>query len=69
MSVRAEIRQLNADYEKTEDDLKAVQNCGQMIAEVLKQLDADRCMYWRGSYRSFPYVVMVCCDGAMGYCN
>lgn len=40
--MRSDIKQLTKDVEKTEDDLKAVQNAGQMIAEVLKQLDTDR---------------------------
>lgn len=43
LTVRADVKQLSKDYDKTEDDLKAVQNAGQIIAEVLKQLDADRC--------------------------
>jgi 26S proteasome regulatory subunit T4 len=30
-------------YEKSEDDLKALQSVGQMIGEVLKQLDEERC--------------------------
>lgn len=42
-SVRADLKQLTKDFDKTEDDLKAVQNAGQIIAEVLKQLDDDRC--------------------------
>ena len=29
-------------FDKTEDDLKAVQNVGQIIGEVLKQLDEER---------------------------
>lgn len=29
-------------YEKTEDDLKALQSVGQIIGEVLKQLDDER---------------------------
>lgn len=40
--MRGDLRQLQADYDKTEDDLKAIQNVGQIIGEVLKQLDADR---------------------------
>ncbi len=44
------MKQLNKDYDKTEDDLKAVQNAGQIIAEVLKQLDDDRCQ-WRSAAR------------------
>ncbi|KAJ2749557.1 26S proteasome subunit rpt4, partial [Coemansia sp. BCRC 34490] len=31
-----------ADYEKSEDDLKALQSAGQNIGEVFKQLDEDR---------------------------
>ena len=40
--MRADVKQLNLDYDKTEEDLKAVQNAGQIIAEVLKRLDEDR---------------------------
>lgn len=39
---RVELKELNGKYEKTEDDLKAIQNVGQIIGEVLKQLDDDR---------------------------
>ena len=41
-TVRFDIRDLSAKYDKTEDDLKALQNVGQIIAEILKQLDSDR---------------------------
>jgi len=34
--------QLIKDLDKSEDQLKAIQNVGQMIAEVLQQLDDDR---------------------------
>jgi 26S proteasome regulatory subunit T4 len=40
---REAINQMRRDYEKTEDDLKALQNVGQIIGEVLKQIDNDRC--------------------------
>lgn len=40
--LRTDLRQLNQNFEKTEDQLKAVQNVGQIIGEVLKQLDEDR---------------------------
>lgn len=43
LSVRSDVKQLQKDYDKTEDDLKAVQNAGQIIAEVLKRLDEERC--------------------------
>mmetsp|Transcript_11779 Transcript_11779/g.18893 ORF Transcript_11779/g.18893 Transcript_11779/m.18893 type:complete len:390 (-) Transcript_11779:111-1280(-) len=41
-NLRLKMRDLNRQYEKTEDDLKAVQNVGQIIGEVLKQLDEER---------------------------
>jgi len=40
--MRLDLKQLNADYDKTEDDLKAIQNVGQIIGEVLKRLDEER---------------------------
>jgi len=40
--MRGELRDLLNEYEKTEEDLKAVQNVGQIIGEVLKQLDNDK---------------------------
>ena len=44
-SVRFSIKDLQKDYRKTEDDIKAVQSVGQIIGEVMKQLDDDRCTY------------------------
>ena len=41
--VRFSIKDLQKDYKKTEDDIKAVQSVGQIIGEVMKQLDDDRC--------------------------
>lgn len=41
---RESVKNLKKDYEKTEDDLKALQSVGQIIGEVLKQLDEERCM-------------------------
>ena len=43
-TVRLEMRDLNKKYDKTEDDLKAIQNVGQIIGEVLKQLTEEKCM-------------------------
>ena len=37
------IRSLSGDYDRTEDDIKALQSVGQIIGEVLKQLDEERC--------------------------
>jgi len=39
---REEAEQLNKDYEKTEDDLKALQSVGQIIGEVLRQLTEEK---------------------------
>lgn len=46
MQVRTQRQQLKdakKDYDKTEDDLKALQSVGQIIGEVLRQLDSERC--------------------------
>jgi 26S proteasome regulatory subunit T4 len=44
MTVRLGLRDLEKQYEKTEEDIKALQSVGQIIGEVLKQLDEERCM-------------------------
>ena len=41
--VREEVNRISRDFDKTEEDLKALQNTGQIIGEVLKQVDDDRC--------------------------
>jgi hypothetical protein len=43
--VRFSIRDLDNDFTKTEDDIKALQSVGQIIGEVLKKLDDERCTY------------------------
>lgn len=40
--LREEAKELKKDYDKTEDDLKALQSVGQIIGEVLRQLDEER---------------------------
>ena len=45
LSVRFSIKDLDKDFAKTEDDIKAVQSVGQIIGEVLKQLDDERCKF------------------------
>lgn len=40
-----DLKQLKKDYDKSEDDLKALQSVGQIIAEVLRRLDDERCMF------------------------
>jgi ATP-dependent 26S proteasome regulatory subunit len=43
--VRLSLKDLEKNYEKTEDDIKAVQSVGQIIGEVMKKLDDERCEY------------------------
>lgn len=45
--VRFGIRDLEKQYAKSENDIKALQSVGQIIAEVLKQLDKERCTFIR----------------------
>ncbi|KAJ9098588.1 26S protease regulatory subunit 10B [Naganishia friedmannii] len=41
-NIRLDIRAQQKAYDKSEEDLKAIQSVGQIIAEVLKQLDDER---------------------------
>ncbi|KAK9452674.1 P-loop containing nucleoside triphosphate hydrolase protein [Dipodascopsis uninucleata] len=40
--IRQNVKGLQKDFEKTEEDIKALQSVGQIIGEVLKQLDEER---------------------------
>ncbi|KAL7751158.1 26S proteasome subunit rpt4 [Sorochytrium milnesiophthora] len=40
--LRLGLRDLEREYNKTEDDMKALQSVGQIIGEMLKQLDEDK---------------------------
>lgn len=42
-TLREQAQELKGQYDKTEDDLKALQSIGQIIGEVLRQLDDERC--------------------------
>lgn len=42
-SLRQDIKGLQHDYDISEDNIKALQSVGQIIGEVLKQLDEERC--------------------------
>lgn len=42
-ALRLEIKGLAKEYDQTEDNIKALQSVGQIIGEVLKQLDDERC--------------------------
>lgn len=39
---RLTLRELEKDYDKTEDHLKALQSIGQIVAEVLKKVDDEK---------------------------
>eukprot|EP01017_Pseudomicrothorax_dubius_P009112 TRINITY_DN1304_c0_g1_i4.p1 TRINITY_DN1304_c0_g1~~TRINITY_DN1304_c0_g1_i4.p1 ORF type:complete len:390 (-),score=109.76 TRINITY_DN1304_c0_g1_i4:87-1256(-) len=41
-NLRQTYRQLNKDYDRSEDNLKAIQSVGQIIGEVLKQIDDEK---------------------------
>lgn len=41
-TLRESVKELKKEYDKTEDDLKALQSVGQIIGEVLRQLDEER---------------------------
>lgn len=41
-ALRSASKQLESDYQRTEEDLKAIQSVGQLIGDVLKQLDDDK---------------------------
>lgn len=42
-ALRIDIKGLQKDFDHTEDNIKALQSVGQIIGEVLKQLDDERC--------------------------
>jgi 26S proteasome regulatory subunit T4 len=42
-SLREDVKKARSEFDKTEDDLKALQSVGQIIGEVLRQLDEERC--------------------------
>ena len=47
-NLREEVKVVKTEYDKTEDDLKALQSVGQIIGEVLRQLDEERCEQSKG---------------------
>jgi ATP-dependent 26S proteasome regulatory subunit len=42
-ALRLDIKGLQKEFDQTEDNIKALQSVGQIIGEVLKQLDDERC--------------------------
>lgn len=43
--MRFGLRDLEKEFDRTENSMKALQSVGQIIGEVLKQLDDERCEY------------------------
>lgn len=43
--LRLSIKSLTKEFDVTEDNIKALQSVGQIIGEVLKQLDEERCTF------------------------
>lgn len=41
--MREQLKELTKQYDKSENDLKALQSVGQIVGEVLKQLTEDKC--------------------------
>uniref|UniRef100_A0A8C3EYT3 GIY-YIG domain-containing protein n=1 Tax=Chrysemys picta bellii TaxID=8478 RepID=A0A8C3EYT3_CHRPI len=42
-----QLKELTKQYEKSENDLKALQSVGQIVGEVLKQLTEEKCKFPR----------------------
>lgn len=47
VSVREQLKDLTKQYDKSENDLKALQSVGQIVGEVLKQLTEEKCKYFK----------------------
>jgi 26S proteasome regulatory subunit T4 len=44
-ALRLEIKDLQREFDVSEENIKALQSVGQIIGEVLKQLDDERCKW------------------------
>lgn len=42
---REKLKELTKQFDKSENDLKALQSVGQIVGEVLKQLTEDKCKF------------------------
>lgn len=54
-TLRLDIKGLQSDFDTTEDNIKALQSVGQIIGEVLKQLDDERCKFIFSGLSSSPH--------------
>lgn len=48
LAVRFGLKDLEREFDQTEDGIRALQSVGQIIAELLKPLDAERCELCEG---------------------
>lgn len=53
-SLRLGIKDLQREFDISEENIKALQSVGQIIGEVLKQLDEERCMSIHPLISPFP---------------
>jgi 26S proteasome regulatory subunit T4 len=53
-SLRLEIKGMQKEFDQTEENIKALQSVGQIIGEVLKQLDDERCAFFLPHSSSMP---------------
>lgn len=67
--MRFSLKALEKDFAQTENDIKAVQSVGQIIGEVMKQLDDERCetvlIFTRPSH-SYPLRSLVIVKASSG---
>lgn len=54
-ALRLEIKGLQRDFDVSEENIKALQSVGQIIGEVLKQLDEERCKLFCPPSRHLAY--------------
>jgi hypothetical protein len=45
LAARLSLKSLDNDFDKTESDISALQSVGQVIGEMLKQIDDERCKF------------------------
>lgn len=55
-NLRLEIKDLEKEFNQTEENIKALQSVGQIIGEVLKQLDEERCTFTTTAHLAKPGV-------------
>ena len=58
--VREDLKKKTKDYDKSENDLKALQSVGQIVGEVLKQLTEEKCKYFLYSLILQHFIALPC---------